>query len=146
MYLIIDKGCTRTAQTEMKESQANIVSARHFRKVVTLSKIQLYTSAISVLWIAQVSCNLSDSPLAVSARAGDGLDLEVEAPALFLIAVFLGGGLAVEGAGGAQLGQAFVLVRDGDLEREDMTDVLFPQTLLLEWEIVTNLDLRTRRQ
>ena len=65
----------------------------------------------------------------------------MEALALFLIAVFLGGGLAVEGAGGAQLGKAFVLVRDGDLEREDMTDVLFPQTLLLEWEIVTNLDL-----
>ena len=61
---------------------------------------------------------VDNSPLAVSARARDGLDLEVETPPLFFFVFLLGGrGLAVEGAGGAQFGQALVLVRDGDLEK-----------------------------
>ena len=61
------------------------------------------------------------SPFAVGPRARDGLDLEVEAPSLLFV-FLLGGGLAVKGAGGTQFGQALVLVRHDDLERENTVD------------------------
>ena len=65
------------------------------------------------------------SPFAVSARARDGLDLKPEAPPLFSsAAVILCARLAVEGAGGPQLGQALVLVGGGDLEERAYVTLL----------------------
>ena len=67
---------------------------------------------------------VDNSPLAVSSRARDGLDLEVEAPPLFPV-FLLDGDLAVEGTGGTQFGQALVLVSDGDLERQKTASLPF---------------------
>ena len=67
--------------------------------------------------------SLAHSPFAVGARARYGLDLKPEAPPLFS-PVILGARLAVEGAGGPQLGQALVLVVGGDLEEREYVTLL----------------------